>query len=48
MARFGRPDGFALVKGWNAANEEERRRFLDELRNVKRRLGERALSPKHR
>jgi hypothetical protein len=31
MARFGRPDGFARVKGWNAANEQERRRFLDEL-----------------
>jgi hypothetical protein len=31
MATFGRPDGFALVKGWNAANEQERRRFLDEL-----------------
>jgi hypothetical protein len=30
--RFGRPDGFAIVKGWNAANEEERRRFLHELR----------------
>ena len=34
MARFGRPDGFAFVKGWNAANEDERRRFLDE-RSVK-------------
>ena len=34
MARFGRPDGFALVRGWNAANEEERRRFLDELRKT--------------
>lgn len=33
-ARFGRSDGFALVKGWNAANEEERRRFLDELDKV--------------
>jgi hypothetical protein len=31
MATFGRPDGFALVRGWNAANEDERRRFLDEL-----------------
>ena len=31
MARFGRPDGFAFVKGWNAANEDERRRFLAEL-----------------
>jgi hypothetical protein len=31
MARFGRPDGFALVRDWTAANEEERRRFLDEL-----------------
>jgi hypothetical protein len=30
-ATFGRPDGFAVVKGWNAANEDERRRFLDEL-----------------
>ena len=32
MARFGRPDGFAIVKGWTAAYEDERRRFLDELR----------------
>lgn len=32
MASFGRPDGFALVREWTAANEEERRRFLDELR----------------
>src|SRR5262249_27983317 len=31
MARFGRPDGFARVKGWNAANEDERRRALDAL-----------------
>ena len=31
MAKFSRPDGFALVKGWTAANEEERRRFLEEL-----------------
>jgi hypothetical protein len=31
MARSGRPDGFARVKGWNAANEEERPRFLDAL-----------------
>lgn len=31
ISRFGRPDGFALVKAWNGANEEERRRFLDEL-----------------
>ena len=34
MATFGRSGGFAFVKGWNAANEEERRRFLDELRNA--------------
>ena len=34
MARFSRPDGFALVEGWNAVNEEERRRFLDELRKA--------------
>jgi hypothetical protein len=34
MAIFGRPDGFALVKGWNAANEEERCRFLDQLRKA--------------
>jgi hypothetical protein len=31
MARFGRADGFAFVDGWTTANEEERRRFLDEL-----------------
>jgi hypothetical protein len=31
MASFGRPDGFALVREWTAANEDERRRFLDEL-----------------
>jgi hypothetical protein len=31
MASFGRPDGFAFVKGWNAANEDERRRFVAEL-----------------
>jgi hypothetical protein len=35
MATFGRSGGFAFVKGWNAANEEERRRFLDELRKAK-------------
>src|SRR5262249_29943139 len=34
MARFGRPDGFAFVKGWTTANEDERRRFLDELSKV--------------
>jgi hypothetical protein len=34
MATFGRPDGFARIKGWNAANEEERCRFLDELRKA--------------
>jgi hypothetical protein len=31
MATFGRPDGFAHVKGWDAANEDERRRFVDQL-----------------
>ena len=30
-ANFGRPDGFALVREWTATNEDERRRFLDEL-----------------
>jgi hypothetical protein len=34
MAKFGRADGFAFVKEWNAANEEERRRFLDQLRKA--------------
>jgi hypothetical protein len=34
IARFGRSDGFAPVKGWTDANEEERRRFLDELHKV--------------
>jgi hypothetical protein len=34
MATFGRPDGFAFVEGWNTANEEERRRFLDQLRKA--------------
>jgi hypothetical protein len=31
MARFGRPDGFAHVREWATANEDERRRALDEL-----------------
>jgi hypothetical protein len=34
MATFGRPDGFALVGEWTAAHEDERRRFLDELRKA--------------
>jgi hypothetical protein len=34
MARFGRPDGFARLKEWSTANEEERRHFLDELRKA--------------
>jgi hypothetical protein len=34
MGRFGRSDGFAFVKGWNAANEQERRSFLDGLRKT--------------
>jgi hypothetical protein len=33
-ANFGRADGFALVGKWTAANEDERRRFLDELRKA--------------
>jgi hypothetical protein len=34
MANFGRADGFALVREWTVANEDERRRFLDELRKA--------------
>jgi hypothetical protein len=34
IAAFGRSGGFAYVKGWNADNEEERRRFLDQLRKA--------------
>ncbi len=34
MARFSRPDGFAPVRGWTAVHEDERRRFLDELRKA--------------
>jgi hypothetical protein len=34
MATFGRPDGFALVREWTTANEDERRRCLDELRKA--------------
>src|SRR5215475_12714225 len=31
MANFGRANGFARVSEWTAANEDERRRFVDEL-----------------
>jgi hypothetical protein len=34
MATFGRPDGLALVGEWTTANEDERRRCLDELRKA--------------
>ena len=34
MATFGRSGGFAYGKGGSADNEEERRRFLDELRKA--------------
>jgi hypothetical protein len=45
-ATFSQPDGFAPVKGWNAANEDERRRFLDELRKAEEARSATAGGPK--
>jgi hypothetical protein len=36
LLKLFRPDGFVgLVRAWNAAREDERQRFLDEVRKVK-------------